>query len=664
MNNLFRAIRIAAQYPFTIAGAVVCSFLVASLWGANIGAVYPIVEVVFQGESMKEWVDKEIANSETTIADLKVEQAELTAKIAAAKSPAEELNLQLGKIDNRLSAERQTLSQRQYAKPMIDRYMPEDPFTTLVYVVIFLLVGTTIKVLFLAANIMLVERLGQRTAFELRTRTYSHMLDMELATHQGDHSSALTSRIASDTYMISAAITTLFGKTLREPLKMIACLIGAAFISWRLLAVSLLFAPLAVYLMYLLARSIKRASRRTMEEMQRVLARLSETFTAVTVVKAFTMEQYEKNRFFQTAHKLYKRTMHLAFYNALVRFNNELLGVGVICLAILAGGYLVLNQETHLLGLKITDRPLSFGSIMLFYAFLVGVSDPARKLADVYHQLQGGAASADRIFPLLDRKPTIVDIANPQPAPALEANITFHNIDFSYKPNEPVLRGVDLTINQGETIAIVGPNGCGKSTLVNLLPRFYDVASGSITIDGVDLRHMRRNDLRQRMSIVSQQTILFDESILENIRYGSPDATDLEVIAASKKAHAHGFIESKFDQGYETVVGEGGAKLSGGQRQRIALARAILRNPALLILDEATSQIDPESEQLIHQALGEFVADRTAIMITHRLTTLDLADRIIVMDAGKIVDSGSHADLMKRCATYQRLYASGFHKSA
>lgn len=654
MKNLFRAIRITFQYPVTLVAAVICSFLVAGLWGANIGAVYPIVEVVFQNKSMKQWVEEEIADLKQNIADLQAKR-----ELVEAQNVVE-----LSAIDNQISAEEQSLAQRQWAQPYIVAYMPEDPFTTLGYVVVFLLVGTSVKVIFLAAHMLLVERLGQKASLELRTKTFSHMLDLELASHKSEHSSSITTRIASDTFTISAAITTLFGKTMREPMKMTACLIGAAFISWRLLAVSLLITPVALYLLYLLAKSIKRANRRTMEELQRVFARLSETFQAVAVVKAFTMEQAEKNRFVQTAQQLYTRTMKVAWYSSLVRFNNELLGVGVFCLAILAGGYLVLNQETHLLGIKITERPLSFGAIMLFYAFLLGVSDPIRKLADVYNQLQAGAASADRIFPLLDRQPTVVDVANPKPAPAFENDIEFCDVKFSYQVDEQVLRGVDLKIQAGETVAIVGPNGCGKSTLVNLLPRFYDVDSGCINIDGVDIRQLALSDLRGAMSVVTQQTTLFDESVIDNIRYGSPEATDLQVVAAAKKAHAHGFIESKLENGYDTIVGEKGENLSGGQRQRIALARAILRDARLLILDEATSQIDPESEQLIHQALADFVADRTAIMITHRLTTLDLADRIVVMESGLIVDVGTHAELNERCETYQRLYQSGFHKSA
>jgi ATP-binding cassette subfamily B protein/subfamily B ATP-binding cassette protein MsbA len=242
--------------------------------------------------------------------------------------------------------------------------------------------------------------------------------------------------------------------------------------------------------------------------------------------------------------------------------------------------------------------------------------------------------------------------------------LAFEGVSFHYLPGEPVLHKIDLRIPFGEKLAIVGANGCGKSTLVNLVARFYDPVEGAVRMDGVDLRQCRVRELRRKIGIVTQQTVLFDDTVMNNIRYGSLHATDEQVIAAAKKAHAHRFITEKLDEGYDTIVGERGGRLSGGQRQRIALARAILRDPEILVLDEATSQIDLESEQLIHQALRDFARGRTAILITHRLSTLTLADRILVMDAGRVADLGTHHELLTRCEIYRRLHQIQFRESA
>jgi ATP-binding cassette, subfamily B, bacterial MsbA len=264
----------------------------------------------------------------------------------------------------------------------------------------------------------------------------------------------------------------------------------------------------------------------------------------------------------------------------------------------------------------------------------------------------------------MDRDSKVKNPPHPSPLPRHHRDITVCDVSFHYTPQQPVLEQINLQIAFGETIAIVGPNGCGKTTLANLIPRFFDPVQGSVLLDGVNVRDVRMNDLRRQIGIVTQETLLFDDTVLANIRYGTPHATREQVIAAAQQAHAHRFIEQKLERGYETIVGPAGNRLSGGQRQRIALARAILRDPAVLILDEATSQIDLESEQLIQMTLEQFTRDRTAIIITHRLSTLDLADRIVVMQSGQILDVGRHDELMARCEFYRRLYQIQFKESA
>ncbi len=373
-------------------------------------------------------------------------------------------------------------------------------------------------------------------------------------------------------------------------------------------------------------------------------------------VKAFTMEHYERGRFRKVSKECLRKAMKIVFYDSLSKPATEILGMAVVFTALLGGAYLVLNQETHILGLKMCDRPLSIPALLCFYGLLIGVSDPARKLSDVFNSVQGGVAASDRIYSMLDRQPTVADPAKPQPVPMHHHHLVFDHVSFHYHPHQPTLCDVDFRVPHGETLCIVGPNGCGKTTLINLLPRFHDPVSGAVRLDDIDLRQLRLRDLRRVVGVVTQQTLLFDDTAFNNIRYGSLSATREQVIAAAIKAHAHRFIEDKLEDGYDTIVGPGGNRLSGGQRQRIALARAILRDPEILILDEATSQIDIESEQQIHQALQEFVRGRTAIIITHRLSTLELADRILVLDKGRVADIGTHGELAGRCEIYRRLH--------
>jgi ATP-binding cassette subfamily B protein/subfamily B ATP-binding cassette protein MsbA len=521
-----------------------------------------------------------------------------------------------------------------------------------------------VKSLFSIAHQVLCYRLSQLSAFRLRHEFYRRTLDMDLTSFGEEGSSQLMARFTYDLESLASGVNEFFGKLVREPLKMLACLIGAAWVSWQLLLLSLVLAPLAAWLIRWLAKALKRANRRAMEEMSQLYNVLEETFQGIAVVKAFTMESYERGRFHKISKNFYRRVMRIARYDALTRPLTEILGVTTICLAVLAGAYLVLNHETHLLGIRMSGEPLTLSALLVFYGMLAGISDPARKMSEVFSRIQRGAAAADRVYQMLDRRPQIVDPPKARSLGRHRRDLVFDGVDFHYVPSQPVLCDVRLSIAWGETVAIVGPNGCGKSTLVSLIPRFFDPVSGSVRLDGVDLRQVRLKDLRSQIGLVTQETLLFDDTVYNNIRYGSPGAPREAVLRAAEQAHAHRFIVERLDQGYDTLVGQRGNQLSGGQRQRIALARAILRNPAVLILDEATSQVDLESEQLIHQVLEQFRRRRTTIMITHRLSSLALADRIVVMNAGRVVDTGTHDELLIRCGLYSRLHAIQFKESA
>ena len=658
MSSYLQAFKLCLRHRLTLAAALLCSLLVGVLWGSNIGAVVPLVRVLFKGEPVLVSLDADIAACEEKLAQLDREIESLQAQGTASDET------QLTRLRDRRQAEELALAARQRLRPIAAAWLPNDTYQCLLAVVGFLIFMALLRTTFLMANLLLVERVVRGSLMEVRNRFFARVLDMDLSQLGASSTGDLTSRFTYDVDTLAVSLRTLFCRATVEPLKMLACLIGAGIVCWRLLLFSLIMAPLAGFLIRKLSASIKRSNRRGMESMGQLVSRLSESLESVQTVQAFTMEDHEERRFTERARGFYRKALRIAFYGSLTKPCMELFGIGVMCAALLGGGYLVLEQQTHLLGIKITDRPLSPEMMIAFFAMLVGMSDPGRKLASIYNLVQPGVPAAERIFQMLDCPAKITDPPSPQHVARPHQVLSFENIVFRYGDGEAVLRGIDLEIPHGQSLAIVGPNGCGKTTLTSLVPRFYDPSEGAVKLDGTDLREMSLADLRGRMALVSQQALLFDDTITANIRYGSLDASDEEVRRAAEKADAHEFITNALEEGYQTRVGPRGENLSGGQRQKIALARAILRDADILILDEATSQVDIESEHQVHEVLKQFIAGRTAIMITHRLSTLSLADRILVMDAGRILDIGTHDELLTRCDVYRRLHEGELKKSA
>jgi len=665
VSNFSRVIRIALRHRLTVLAAVLCSSAVAILWAGSFATIMPIVDGVMHEKTIPDLCQEKIGKLETALAKLNNEAESYQLALAEAEATSErELRRLLAESHDERAKQAYWLGLWKHATLKMERWLPATPFGTLVVIGGGLVLITALKSLFRIAGLFFMARLGHLTSFDLRKEFYRRTLGLDMGTFSLSSTGDLMNRFTTDIGAIAFGTNVLFGMAILEPMKLIACLIGAAFFSWQLLLLAILAAPLAGYAVHWLAKSLKRANRRAMQELSSLYEHLEETFTSMKVIKAFTMESRERSRFHQVSKQYYRRSMKIAFYDSLVSPLTEVMGVVVILTVVMAGGYLVLNKQTHLFGIRISQEPLSHGMMTAFYMMLLGVIDPFRRLAGVFNHLQRAAAASDRVFEMLDRTSQVLDPPVPDKLPLRLGRMHFRNVSFSYLPEELVLDRVDLQVERGETIAIVGPNGCGKSTLMNLAARFYDPVEGALTIDGVDLRNVRLRDLRQRIGVVAQETLLFDDTVANNIRYGASGASHRAVEQAARQAHAHRFVTEKLADGYQTMCGAGGKRLSGGQRQRLALARAILRDPEILILDEATSQIDVESERLIHDVLEKFVQGRTTFMITHRPSTLALADRIVVMDHGRIVDIGSIDELSGRCDLFRRLAHLDYRESA
>jgi len=646
------------KYRWSLIGSFVCCLFVAVLWGANLGAVYPFVEIVLKGDTLHEWIDNQDDETLSAIATIEGEIKTLTAQ-----GIDDDNESALARLNSNLGTEQDKQWWNEALRPYVKDWAPKTAFQTLAWLMGLMFIGTVLRGIFLMGNMVLVARVGQRTVLDLQNEVFRNVLQMETSEMEVKGTGDLISRIRGETSVVGQAISVLFGKTIREPMKLAACLIGAACVNWRLLILSCLICPIAGYLMIWLAKVTKRANKKAMEESAKLLDRLYQALTYQRVVKAFTMEDGERERFETVANDVYRKAMKIAWFNSFARINNEVLGVTMISLSVLAGGYLVLSGQTELFGIQMSSTKMDFGRVMLFFTFLIGVADPLRKMADVYNTIQGGVVAADRVFPLIDQTPAVHDAKEPVPIPAGQLEVQFENVTFSYNEDRQILNGVSATIPAGSSVAIMGNNGCGKSTLINLVPRFYDVAGGSIKLGGVDVRHSSLRSLRSRIGYVTQQTMLFNDTIAENIGYGTTTASSQAVVEAATKAHAHDFI-MQLEHGYDSQIGEHGGKLSGGQRQRLSLARAILKDPDILILDEATSQIDIESETLIHQTLAKFIKDRTTLIITHRVSTLELVDYIMLMNDGEVVDFGTHEELMGRCVEYRRIRSHEFQEAA
>lgn len=687
MKNFLRALRYAWPYRYRLVCSVCCALVAAVFWGLNFTSVYPVLKLLHTGKSPHVWIDERIKNTEDEIKrlvgeidKLRDEQEQVSAEPStdATEKRKRDIAAELARKETKLEFAQRSLYYFAVTRKFIYAYAPTDCFETLVWVLILVLGGTLIKCLFEFAQESLVGSVVNLALFDLRNRFYRQVIHLDVDQFNDQGSAEMMARFTNDMESLGTGLKTLFGKVVAEPLRALACILVAAYISWQLTLMFLILVPIAAFILVRIGREMKRATRRLLERMSNIYKILQESFQGIKVVKAYTMEPYERRRFAQATKDYYRKSMLVVNIDAVAGPIVEVLGMLTITGAILVGSYLVMQKETHIFGMRMTSYPLEPETMVNLYVLLAAIADPVRKLSSVFTRIQSGRAASDRIFEFLDKSPRVransdgprltkPALAAPTTTPAdrkgIPPLIEFRNVCFSYNP-EPLLIDVNFTVRPGEMVAVVGANGSGKTTLLGLLPRFYDPHQGSVLIAGQDIRNVSLRSLRQHVGVVTQEPLLFEDTVFNNIAYGSRHATAEDVEAAARKAHIHDVILKRVG-GYGGPVGERGQNFSGGERQRLCLARLILRDPSILVLDEFTSAADPESTVLIHQAMKEFAVGRTSFVITHNLGTLEMADRILVMDRGRVAGFGTHAELLATCPAYQRLQdAHGQRKCA
>ena len=603
------------------------------------------------------WADEELQNSIDRKEKLQSEVADLKLQLASAtEDSAITLRSDIAKRQDFLRAENKAIQWFGEWKPFIDRYSPATPFATLVAAMVWLVIASVFKGIFLILSCLCVARVANGTVMDLRRIYYRKALELDQIRIDRIGTTNMMTHLSHNMMLVSSALTMFYGKSIREPLKMITCLAIAAYISFPLLLLSLFVVPFGAILVHRVSRGMKNATRKEVEGMADIFDTLIETFSSIKTVRIFNQESTERKRFKRNSAMLYRMSLRMRFYDALLRPTTELLGIVAIAVAILAGAWLTLSGSQSLLGFQISDRPLSPGQLMMFYGMLAGASDPARKMSEIINVIVRGGTACESLFNCYDVESKIKAPENPRPLPPHSKEIEFDNVLFAYKPHQPVVKNVSLKIPHQQTVVIVGENGCGKSTLVNLLARFYDPHVGRILIDGIDIKEANPKSWRRQLAWVTQDSSLFQGTLLENISYGAKSPSREQIDDAIKMSQVDAFLPQLPD-GIETQVGEGGNQLSAGQRQRVILARAIIADPRILILDEATSQLDGHTEQMLHQSLSPFIKSRTTIIITHRKSTIELADRVLVMEQGKIVGDSTPEEAARSVEKFKFLFS-------
>lgn len=527
-------------------------------------------------------------------------------------------------------------------KPALDDIFMNRDSSSLKWIPIAVIVIYFLKGAASYGQTVLMSHIGQRIITDLRNTLYNHIQIQPLSFFTKNPTGTLMSRITNDINLIQGAVSEAVTSILKDTFTLIGLLFVVFYRDWQLAIIAMLVFPLTIYPISEFGKRMRRISTSTQVTLATLTSLLQETISGSRIVKAFGMEEHENRRFAKENERLFRLTMKSVVIRAISSPLMEFLGGIGIAVIVFYGGYQVINQSS------------TPGTFFSFLAALLMLYEPVKRLTNVNNTIQQGLAGAERVLSILDTVPEIRDGENAVDLPPISRGISIQNATFSYE-EEPVLKDISLEIKAGEMVAFVGMSGGGKSTLVNLIPRFYDLDSGKILIDGHDIRDVTLRSLRGQIGIVTQQTILFNDTVRNNIAYGNIGKGDDDIINAARAANAHDFI-CRLPNGYDTMIGEQGVKLSGGERQRISIARALLKNAPILILDEATSSLDTEAEREVQEALDKLMKGRTTLVIAHRLSTIRNADRIIVLIDGRIVEEGTHDALIEKEGNYYKLH--------
>lgn len=536
-------------------------------------------------------------------------------------------------------------------KDMVDKVLADKDMVMLYVICVSIVVVFLIRGIFYYGQSYLVSYIGQKVVIDVREVMFRKFQRMPMAYFDKHQTGETMSYITNDVSAIQSALVDQLIEMVTEGSILIGSIVMMVYLDWKLSLLTLIVIPLVGQAMKIFGRKLKRNGTVIQERAADITSLLQESISSIRVVKSFVREEYEIKRFINQNILNFQAAMKNVQLTSLLTPTVEFLAAVSVTFIVGFGGYEVVNGQ------------MTAGALVAFLTYAVNLANPVKRLARVYGNLQRAMAAVDRVFAVIDLPEPIRDKEDAKDLPKIEGHVKVDHVTFGYKEGVNALEDVSLEVKPGQMIAFVGPSGAGKSTIANLIPRFYEINSGAISIDGQDIRDVTVASLREQIGIVPQETMLFSTTVMENIRYGRLEATDEEVIEAAKAANADVFIR-ELPQGYDTPIGERGLNLSGGQRQRMSIARAILKNPRILILDEATSALDTESEKIVQAALDSLMVGRTSFVIAHRLSTIFNADQIYVIDGGRIKEHGTHEELLAKNGLYSHLYNIQFSKTA